>query len=145
MKNALQFPSYHGWAIAIIRIVTGVVFAAHGLQKFVNGLGGFESGLERMGIPAPEFFAPLVASVELFGGMALLVGLFTRWVTIPLAINMIVAAAAVHLKNGFFLPTGFEYVFVLFASLVGLFLAGSGELAMDNYWLRRPRHLFATR
>lgn len=133
LQELIHFPYFQGWAIAILRIVTGVVFCAHGAQKiFVQGLGTFAGFLSQYGIPAPNFFSPLVAGVELLGGVALIVGLFTRWAAIPLAINMLVAGATVHLSNGFFLPAGYEYTLVLLASSMSLFLAGSGAFALDN-------------
>jgi putative oxidoreductase len=136
-SDLIRFPYCHAWAITVVRIVTGMVFLVHGYQKaFVDGLSAFSGFLSQAGIPAPEFFAPLVAGVELLGGLALVLGLFTRWAAIPLAINMLVAAVAVHLKNGFFLPNGYEYAMVLMASSVSLILAGSGEFALENVVFR---------
>ena len=53
--------------------------------------------------------------------------------------NMLVAAVTVHLKNGFFLPNGYEYTLMLLAATVSLFLAGSGEFAMDNILFRETK------
>ena len=140
LYDLIQVPYCHGWAIAILRVMTGVVFFAHGYKKvFVDGLNGFASFLSQIGVPAPDFFAPVVAGVELLGGLALILGLFTRWVSIPLAINMLVAAVTVHLKNGFFLPNGYEYTLMLLAATVSLFLAGSGEFAIDNILFRETK------
>jgi putative oxidoreductase len=102
----------------------------------VSTFAGF---LGQIGMPAPNVLAPVVAAVELLGGLALVLGLFTRWVAVPLAIVMLVAAVAVHLKQGFFLPNGYEYTLVLLAANVSLFLAGSGELALDNLWMSKER------
>ncbi len=140
MLKLLDAPASQGWAIAILRLVVGVVFSAHGWKKFfVDGVGGFSTFLGQLGIPAPGLFGPVVAGLELLGGLLLMFGLFTRWVTIPLAANMLVAAATVHLKNGFFLPAGFEYTLVLFAANVSLFLAGPGAFALDNLVAARTK------
>ena len=140
VQELMYFPYFHGWAIAILRVVTGIVFFAHGWQKiFVDGLNRFAGFLGQIGVPAPNFFSPLVAWVELLGGLALILGLFTRWATIPLAINMLVAAVTVHLKGGFFLPAGYEYALVLLAASISLFLAGSGEFAIDNILFGKPK------
>ncbi len=136
-SDLIRFPYCHAWAITVLRIMTGMVFLVHGYQKaFVDGLSVFSGFLSQAGIPAPEFFAPLVAGLELLCGLALVLGLFTRWAAIPLAINMLVAVAAVHLKNGFFLPNGYEYAMVLLASSISLILAGSGEFALENVLFR---------
>src|SRR5438093_13590381 len=110
LYNLIQVPYYHGWAIAILRVMTGVVFFAHGYKKvFVDGLNGFASFLSQIGVPAPDFFAPVVAGVELPGGLARLLGLFTRWASFPRAINVLVAAVTVDPKDGFFLRNGSEH------------------------------------
>lgn len=140
LSELIGFPYTPGWAIALMRIVTGVVFFAHGYQKiFVQGVSSFAGFLSQIGMPAPNLLAPLVAAIELLGGLALILGLFTRWVAVPLAIVMLVAGVAVHWKQGFFLPNGYEYTLVLLAANVSLFLAGAGELALDNLWMGKEK------
>jgi uncharacterized membrane protein YphA (DoxX/SURF4 family) len=55
---------------------------------------------EYLGIPLPELMAFLAGATEFFGGIALLVGLATRWVSLPLMLTMIVAATTAHWANG---------------------------------------------
>jgi len=122
-----------GWGITTLRVVVGIVFLAHGGQKlFVWGFGGMAGFLGQVGIPAPMLAAVVVTLVELLGGLALLLGLFTRWAAIPLAINMAVAILTVHLRAGFFLPNGYEFALTLLASNVALILLGSGEASLDS-------------
>jgi putative oxidoreductase len=122
-----------GWGIAAIRFIVGVVFLVHGSQKlFVFGFGGVAGFFGQAGIPLPAVSAVVVTLVEFLGGLALIVGLFTRWAALLLAINMLVAVLAVHLKAGFFLPHGFEYALTLLFANVGLALAGPGAFAVDN-------------
>lgn len=55
---------------------------------------------EFLGMPAPMLMAFLAGAAEFFGGIAILVGLATRWFAIPLMFTMIVAAATAHWQNG---------------------------------------------
>jgi len=117
----------------VLRLAVGVVFLAHGGQKlFVVGFGNVAAFMGKIGIPAPMLAAIVVTVVEFFGGLALVLGSFTRWAAALLAINMLVAIMAVHLKAGFFLPAGFEFALTLFAANVALVLLGSGEASVDG-------------
>ena len=128
-----------GWALAIIRIVTGLTFFMHGYQKLTEfGVAGFAGFLTQLGIPGASVAAVVVIAVELLGGLALILGLGTRLVAVPLAIDMLVALLTVHLSAGFFVQNGgYELVLLLLAASVGLILGGSGALALDNLVGRR--------
>lgn len=121
-----------------MRVVVGIVFLLHGGQKlFVWGIGNVAGSFGQMGIPLPMLAAIVVTLVEFLGGLALLVGLFTRWAAIPLAVNMLGAMVTVHLKAGFFLPNGYEFVLTLLAANVALALLGSGEASLDRMLKKR--------
>ncbi len=101
---------WQGWGIPVLRVVVGVVFLAHGVQKlFVRGFGNLAAFLSRFGIPALMLAAVIVTLVEFLGGLMLILGLYTRWAAAPLAIDMLVAILTIHFRNGFFLPSGFEF------------------------------------
>jgi putative oxidoreductase len=127
-----------GWGIAAIRFIVGVVFLVHGSQKlFMFGFSGVAGFFGQAGIPLPAVSAVVVTLVEFLGGIALIVGLFTRWAALLLAINMLVAVLAVHLKGGFFLPRGYEYALTLLVTNIGLTLTGAGAFAVDNLLAKR--------
>ena len=75
----------------LIRWMVGGVFLSEGIQKFLYseqlGVGRFA----KIGIPAPEFFAPFVGAVEIVFGICLVIGLLTRLATLPLLIDIAVA------------------------------------------------------
>jgi putative oxidoreductase len=124
--------------LAVLRVVLGAVFLAHGAQKvFVWGLAGVSAGFEGMGIPMAGVAGPAVALAELLGGAALLVGLFTRPVAAVLALVMLGALFLVHLPAGFFAPDGIEFVLTLFAGAAALVLTGPGRFSLDAGIARR--------
>ena len=74
----------------LIRILVGWVFFWEGVIKFVfpnQGVGRFT----KIGIPLPEIMSNFVAVLEIVGGLMLILGLFTRLISIPFIIQMTVA------------------------------------------------------
>lgn len=135
-----QANSKSEWGIALLRIVVGVVFLMHGGQKlFVYGFPGVTGAMAHLGIPAPGVSAVVVTLVEFLGGAALLLGLLTRWAAGVIAVEMLVAFLAVHLKGGFFLPNGFEYALTMLAANITLVLTGPGAAALNRLFEKARR------
>lgn len=146
MAIVLQSPSSitHSPAVnaglAVLRIAIGVTIAAHGWQKlFQMGIPGLTQGFTQMGVPLPGITAPLVAILEFFGGIALVFGLLSRLAAAGIAIDMLGAIFMVHLANGFFLPNGIEFTFVLFAGAAAIVLMGPGAYSLDHVIAERRR------
>jgi putative oxidoreductase len=119
-------------ALGLVRIVAGVIFMAHGYQKFfMMGIDGVTGFFTQLGIPLPGIMAIVVPSLELAGGLALLLGVFARFIAVPLALDILTAIFTVHLGNGFFVPKGVEFVTLLFAATVAIAVAGPGAFSVD--------------
>jgi putative oxidoreductase len=107
--------------LVLARVVVGGVFAAHGYQKlFVKGPDSVAAGFEKLGIPAPTLSAWFASLVEFFGGIAFALGVLAPLVGVLLTLVMAGALLWAHGSQGFFLPTGSEYVVVLAAVSLGL-------------------------
>jgi putative oxidoreductase len=117
-------------ALLVVRVVAGVIMAAHGAQKLFGAFGG--AGLEK----TVEMMGPIaypVAVGEFFGGLGLVAGFLTRFSAASLIVVMLGAIATVHGKNGFFLSGGgFEYNLALIGLLVPTLIAGPGRYAVGR-------------
>jgi putative oxidoreductase len=130
--------SNQSWGITILRVVVGMVFLAHGVQKlFGLGFHGVAGMFGAMGIPLPAVSAVVVILVELLGGAALVLGLFTRWAAGLNGFDMLVAILLVHLKNGFLKPGGFEHPLTLLAACIALAMSGPGAASVDGALAKR--------
>ena len=134
------------WAPLPLRLIIGFGFMAHGWAKLSRGPSGFTKLLAQIGAPLPEATAWVSTFVELFGGLAVLVGAFVEFVSVPLIVMMLVAMFTVHLKYGFssintigltqsgpqFGPPGYEVNLLYIAGLVSLILGGAGAMSVDR-------------
>jgi len=128
---------------AILRLVLGVVFFAHGAQKLLGWFGGpgFSGSMGMftgyLHIPAPLAFLAIAA--EFFGGLGLILGFLTRIAAFGIAMNMVVAIALVHSSFGFFMNwtgtqkgEGFEYHLLVLAITAFLMIRGAGAFSADR-------------
>ena len=121
-----------------LRVIAGIIFAAHGAQKLFAWFGGY--GLEGTGQwmdsigLSPGFIMALMAgSAEFFGGLLLILGLLTRPAAAVLAITMVVAIFTVHFSNGLFMSNnGYEFALALFAITIALVIQGGGKFSVDK-------------
>ena len=121
------------WGVLPLRIVVGLVFAVHGAQKlFGFGLAGTAGFLGSVGIPLPTVAAAALIAVELLGGLALLLGAGTRIAAAALAADMLVAILTLHVRGGFFVPDGIEFVLTVFGACLALVGLGAGPCSVDG-------------
>lgn len=118
-------------SLLIVRIIVGVIFAAHGLQKVFGAFGGKGLGA------TVEMMGPMgypVSIGECFGGMGIVVGFLTRFSAASNIVIMFGAIAMVHGKNGFFLHNGgMEYNLALIGLLAPILLAGPGRFSIGRF------------
>lgn len=122
-----------------LRIVVGLVFLMHGAQKlFVFGLGGTADIMGKLGLPLPVLCAIIVIAVELLGGLAIVLGIFTRVAGALLAFEMLIAILVARLSGGFFAPYGYEFELTLLGASLTFALNGPGRISLDENMSRSP-------
>jgi putative oxidoreductase len=123
----------------------------HGFAKLSRGPEAFAAILHAIGVPAPHLMAWLTILVEVFGGLAVLLGALVPLASLPMAAVLLVAIFTVHLPYGFSSiklmsvtsghaqlgPPGYETNLLYLACLAALVLGGSGPMAIDGYLKRR--------
>ncbi len=130
-------------ATMILRVLLGVVFFPHGMQKLFGWFGGYGfSGTYgfftgSMGVPA--LFAVLAILAEGLGSLGLITGLLTRIAALGITANMLVAVLMIHHKFGFFMNwdgkqagEGIEYHLLAIAIGVALMIRGGGKWSIDR-------------
>ncbi len=127
------------WGMLPLRIAVGLVFLMHGGQKlFVFGIGGTADIMGKLGLPLPVLCAAIVIIVELLGGLAILLGVFSRLAGALLAFEMVVAILVARLAGGFFAPYGYEFELTLLGASLTFALNGPGRISFDEIWHRSP-------
>lgn len=128
-----------------LRLCVGTVFLAHGAQKLFGvwggpGLAGTSKMLASFGFPYHLPLAVLLGLVEFGGGILLILGCATLWISLLLLIDIGIGVWKVHYPHGFFLNWaltpgrghGIEFDLVLIGALLCLMLAGPGALSVDD-------------
>lgn len=123
-------------SLLALRLMAGTVFVYHGSQKLFglfggHGIAGTAGWMESVGMPFPTASVVLAGGAELFGGAALLTGLFARAASLPLVLTMLVAAFSAH--TGFDVTRGgMEYPLSLAVIALSIGLAGPGRLSLGG-------------
>lgn len=115
-------------ALLVVRLVLGAVMIAHGYHKV---WGGFHHHMDFVGsLGLPKWMAYLSTGTEFFGGIAIVLGLFTRFFSLAFVIEMGVAIWKVHFKNGLTGNGGFEFPLALGAMAFTLVCFDGGPWGM---------------
>jgi putative oxidoreductase len=125
-----------GLGLALLRIVLGVIFIAHGWPKIAGGAEGTAAFFANLGIPAPTLAAWAIALLETGGGLLLIVGFLVVPIAALLALHMLTGIFLVHIPNGFYVigpgSGGYEFNLLLAAALLTLIFVGSGNWTLQD-------------
>jgi uncharacterized membrane protein YphA (DoxX/SURF4 family) len=122
--------------------MVGAVFLSEGIQKFLFPADVGAGRFERIGIPSPELVAPFVGCFEIACGVLLVLGMFTRFATVPLIIIMLTAIATT--KIPILLDQGFWKMaheartdWSMLLGSIFLLIVGGGQWSLDGMWLAK--------
>ena len=117
-------------SLLIMRIVVGIIFAAHGAQHLFGAFNGpgLKGTVDMLG---PVGY--LVAIGEFFGGIGIVFGFLSRFSAASIIVIMIGAIVKVHFSKGFFMQNGgFEYNLALIGLLLPILILGPGKYAVGQ-------------
>ena len=117
-------------ALLVLRVVLGAIMIGHGYHKVNGHMHEFANFVGSLHMP--PFLGYVVAVVEFFGGMLVIVGLLTRCAAFAIFIDMSVAILKVHLPHGLLGQGGYEFPLTLWAIAFALIFLGAGPIAIDG-------------
>jgi putative oxidoreductase len=117
-------------ALLVLRIVLGVIMIGHGYSKVFGGLSHHVQFVSSLGLPG--WLAYVSAVTEFFGGILVITGLLTRCVSLAILIDLGVAIAKLHWKNGLLGNGGYQFPLALAAIAFALVFLGGGPMAFDS-------------
>ncbi len=134
MRPPTRTTQLQAWGIAFLRVMTGYLFLISGISKL------FIQDPYKLNDVLPASINIVLSTGELLCGAALVVGLLTRWVSVPLALLMLADILVFHPPQRFFEQDhGYEYALLRLTASVMLAIAGPGKLALDNILALRRR------
>ncbi|MGH8374100.1 MAG: DoxX family protein [Pseudomonas sp.] len=127
-----------GYGLTVLRIVVGIISAAHGSQKLFGAFGGYGLAgtaqyMESLGLTPGYLMATLSGGIEFFAGLALIIGLLVRPAALGLTFLLLVAIFSVHISNGLFMANnGYEFALALLGGSIAVLIEGAGKLSADR-------------
>ena len=127
-----------GYGLTVLRILVGIIFAAHGSQKLFGAFGGYGLAgtaqyMESIGLAPGYLMATLAGGTEFFAGLALIIGLLVRPAALGLTFLSLVAIFSVHIHNGLFMANnGYEFALALLGGSIAVMIEGAGKLSADR-------------
>jgi putative oxidoreductase len=122
------FKRLQPFALLVMRLALGAIMIAHGYKKVFGGFHSHQEMVAGLGIPA--WMAYLSTGTEFFGGIAIVLGLFTQFFSLAFFIEMLVAIWKVNWKHGLTAQGGFEFPMACATIAFALMCFGAGSFAL---------------
>jgi putative oxidoreductase len=128
------YASWRDIAYTAMRVIIGYILLMHGWFKVgTYGVAGVSGMMAKSGLEPATAFAVAAMFLETVGAICIILGLFTRFFVAALAIELLIALLAVHLKNGFDVSkSGFEYILLLGIVMFAIAIRGGGPYSVDR-------------
>ncbi|HUL15340.1 MAG TPA: DoxX family protein [Terriglobales bacterium] len=121
-------------ALLLLRVALGIIFLTHGYPKLAKNSAPLQAFFVQHGLPS--YFVYVSGVLETFGGALLIIGLFTRWASLLLAIEMAVAIWKVHSGGGILAVHIYEFPLSLAVACFAVAAIGAGMVSVDHILLR---------
>jgi len=129
--------NFQSISLLLARLTIAYGFYDPAMKKW-QGIDNVAGWFGSMGIPFPTLNAYLAATTETFGVVLLTLGLFTRLISIPLIVVMLVAIFLVHFQHGFSAgDNGFEIPLYYMLFLMMFTSFGAGKISLDNLFFKK--------
>jgi putative oxidoreductase len=125
-----SFNSLQPLGLLLLRIALGLIFFSHGYPKLAHSGAGMQTFFVQHGLPG--YFVYISGVLEVFGGILLVLGLFTRATALLLAIEMGVAIWKVHSSGGYLAIHNYEFPLAMLTASFALATVGAGVASLDH-------------
>jgi len=139
LELTVLFGYLQSLSLLLARVSVAYGFFKPALVKWEN-LDATSTWFHKLGIPMSDFFAFITASSEIIGVVLLFLGLFTRYISIPLMIVMLVAIFTVHIEHGFSAGNGGLEIPLYYFIFLSIFVTyGAGRFSLDSIIFGKDR------
>jgi len=118
------------FGLLVLRLALGLIFVYHGYPKLISNPRHYAEVFAQMGFANGTSYA--IGALEMFGGILLAAGFFTRAMALLLAAEMGVAIWKVHLGKGYLAVNEYEFALVVGAASLALATCGPGVISLDE-------------
>ena len=124
------------WGLVVLRIVLGAILINHGYVKLFGESAGLLAFFESTVLPMPGFMLLLAGAIEFFGGILLVLGLWSRLVGLIVALEFLVVVLFIKLSQGF---TALEFELLILAVAFAISSLGSGAFSLEAFWKNKGK------